>query len=82
MRGRALRELAAGLEVGGHVIEGAHQVTHLAVCNGGHAMVVFAGGDLVHGHAQRLNRPGDLLGEKHGQPQAGKEDEDRNEQLH
>ena len=82
LRRGALGQLAAGLKIGGHVIEGADQVAHFAGGDGGDAVVVFAGGNFVHGDAERFNGPRDLLGQKHGQPQAGKEDEHRDEQLH
>ena len=80
LRRRALSELAAGLEVGGHVIEGACTRSPISpVARHGNAMVVFAGGDLVHGVGQRFDGAGDLLGQKQGQPDAGEEDKDRDQ---
>ena len=62
------------------MVEGAHQVAHLPSGNHRHAMVVLAGRNLVHRIAQRLHRPGNLLRQKSGQPDAGEKDNRRNEQ--
>ncbi len=71
LRLRAFGQLAAGFKIRRHVIEGTHQVGHFAGGDGGDAMLVFAGGDLVHGIGQRFNGARDLLGEKQRQPDAG-----------
>ena len=73
LRGRSLSQLAAGVQVSGHAIEGSHQLTHLAGSRQRHPMVVFAGGDFGHRHGQSLDRTGDLIGEKPRHPYAEEE---------
>jgi hypothetical protein len=80
-RGR-LGEAAAGLEVGGHVVEGLHELGHFAGSDEGDAALVFAGGDFAHGVGERLNGPGDLLRKKEREPDAGEEDDGGDEQQH
>ena len=82
LRGGGLGELAAGLKIGGHVVEGAHQLGHFAGGDEGDAVVVFAGGDLVHGVGERFDGTRDLLGEKQGEPHAGEEDHHGDEEQH
>ena len=82
LRRGALRKLAAGFEIGSHVVEGPDQVSHLSGGDGGNAVIVLAGGDFIHGDAECLNRPRDLARQKHCEPETGKEDEHRDEQLH
>ena len=82
LRRRALGKLAAGIEIGRHVIERTHQFGHLAGSDKSDAVFVFAGGDLVHGVGQCFDGARDLLGEKEGEPDAGKEDHNRDEQQH
>ena len=70
LRRRGLRQLPAGLQIGCHVVERAHQLRHFAGRDQFHALLIFAGPDFVHGIGQRRHRPRDLLRQEHGQPHA------------
>ena len=72
--------LPACFKIRRHVVEGTHQVVHLAGGDGGNALLILACGDLVHGVGQRLNGARDLLGQKQRQPHAEEKVEDRDEQ--
>ncbi len=78
----AFGEFPAGLEVAGHVVEGAHELGHFSAGLNGDALVEFAVGDFVHGVGEGFDGPGDLLGEEEGKPHAGEEDEGGDEQQH
>ena len=64
------------------MIEGTHELGHFAGGDERDAVLVLAGGDLVHGIGQRFDGARDLLGQKQSQPHAGKEDDDGDEQQH
>jgi hypothetical protein len=71
----ALGDRSALFEIGGHVVERADQLAKLLGGLDGKRMLVVAGGNLIHGVGQRLDRTGDLLREKQRQPAADKENE-------
>ena len=77
---RLLREFvdlpAAVGQLRGHVVEGAHQRSQFILGLHLHAGFEVAGGDFVRGLGQRLDRDGDLLGEKEREPGGRKKQQD------
>src|SRR6185437_3785449 len=81
-RGGALRQGAALLQIGGHVVEGADEIAKFLRGRDGHAGPVLPLANFIHGVGQRFYRAGDLLGEKKREPTAGKENQSgEHEQL-
>jgi hypothetical protein len=67
-------------DVGRHVIERAHQFSHFARGQVFDALIVFAGGNGIHGISERSHGAGNLLGKEKREPDPGEEDEDGHHQ--
>ena len=68
--------LAAIRQLRGHGVEGAYQRSQLVLSLDLHAGIEAAGGDLVGGFGQRLDRDGDFLGKEESEPSGGKKKQD------